>query len=40
MHEVRSKLEKTSTSPESALPKEIIALYEENKKQMEFWLSK
>ena len=40
MHEVRSKLEKTSTSPESVLPKEIIALYEENKKQMEFWLSK
>ena len=40
MHEVRSKLEKTSTPPESILPKEIIDLYQDNKKQMEFWLSK
>ena len=40
MHEVHSKLEKTSSSPESVLPKEILDLYENNKKQMEFWQSK
>ena len=40
MHEVRSKLEKTSNSPESVLPKEIIDLYEHNRKTLEFWNSK
>ena len=40
MHEVHSKLEKTSSSPESVLPKEIIDLYEQNKQSLEFWTSK
>ena len=40
MHEVRSTLEKTSNSPESVLPKEIIDLYEHNRKTLEFWNSK
>ena len=40
MHEVRSKLEKTSSPPETILPEEIINLYKVNKKNIEFWLSK
>jgi hypothetical protein len=40
MHEVHSKLEKTSSFPESVLPKEIIDLYEHNKQSLEFWTSK
>jgi sulfotransferase len=40
MHEVHSKLEKTSSSPESVLPKEILDLYEQNKQSLEFWTSK
>ena len=40
MHEVHSKLEKTSNSPESVLPKEILDLYEQNKQSLEFWTSK
>ena len=37
MHEVRSKVEKTSPSPSSVLPEEILDLYEQNKRQLEFW---
>ena len=37
MHEVHSKLEKISPSPESVLPEEILSLYEENKNNLEFW---
>ena len=40
MHEVHSKLEKTSSSPESVLPKEILDLYKQNKQSLEFWTSK
>jgi len=40
MHEVHSKLEKTSSSPESVLPTEILDLYEQNKQSLEFWNSK
>jgi sulfotransferase len=40
MHEVHSKLEKTSSSPEFVLPEEIIDLYEQNKQSLEFWNSK
>ena len=40
MHEVHSKLEKTSSSPESILPEEILNLYNENKESLEFWSSK
>ena len=40
MHEVHSKLEKTSSSPESILPTEILDLYEQNKQSLEFWNSK
>ena len=40
MHEVHSKLEKTSSSPESVLPKEIFDLYKQNKQSLEFWTSK
>jgi len=40
MHEVHSKLEKTSSSPESVLPKEILDIYEQNKQSLEFWTSK
>ena len=40
MHEVHSKLEKTSNSPESVLPEEILDLYEQNKQSLEFWSSK
>ena len=37
MHEVRSKVKKTSPSPSSVLPEEILDLYEENKHRLEFW---
>jgi len=37
MHEVRSKVEKTSPSPSSVLPEEILDLYEQNKRRLEFW---
>lgn len=37
MHEVRSKLKKTSISPSSVLPEEIIDLYQKNKANLEFW---
>ena len=37
MHEVRSKLKKTSISPSSVLPEEIIDLYQKNKASLEFW---
>ena len=40
MHEVHSKLEKISPSPESVLPEEILSLYEENKNNLEFWKHK
>ena len=37
MHEVHSKLEKTSSDPSSILPSSIIKLYNDNKEQLEFW---
>lgn len=37
MHEVRSKVKKTSPSPASVLPEEIIDLYKENRTRLEFW---
>ena len=37
MHEVHSKLEKTSPDPSEVLPESIIKLYNENKKNLEFW---
>lgn len=37
MHEVRTELGKTSPTPASVLPKEILNLYEENKSRLEFW---
>ena len=37
MHEVHSKLEKTSSNPSSVLPSSIIELYNSNKKNLEFW---
>jgi len=37
MHEVRSKVKKTSPSPASILPEEIIDLYKENRTKLEFW---
>jgi sulfotransferase len=37
MHEVRSKIKKTSPSPESVLPPEIIDIYKQNKNKLEFW---
>jgi sulfotransferase len=37
MHHVRSKVKKTSPSPSSVLPEEIIDLYEQNKRRLEFW---
>jgi len=37
MHEVHSKLEKTSPDPSEVLPESIIELYNENKKNLEFW---
>jgi len=37
MHEVHSKLEKTSSDPSTVLPASIIELYNSNKKNLEFW---
>ena len=37
MHEVHSKLEKTSPDPSEVLPESIIKLYKDNKKTLEFW---
>ena len=37
MHEVHSKLEKTSADPSEVLPESIIKLYNDNKKTLEFW---
>jgi len=37
MHEVHSKLEKTSADPSEVLPESIIKLYNENKETLEFW---
>ena len=37
MHEVHSKLEKTSSDPNKVLPDSIIELYNNNKKTLEFW---
>jgi len=37
MHEVHSKLEKTSPNPSTILPDSIIELYNNNKKTLEFW---
>lgn len=37
MHEVRTEIGKTSPSPASVLPKEILDLYEQNKSKLEFW---
>lgn len=37
MHEVRSKIKKTSPPPESVLPPEIIDIYKQNKNKLEFW---
>ena len=34
---VRSKVKKTSLSPSSVLPEEILNLYQENKRRLEFW---
>jgi len=37
MHQVRSKVKKTSPPPASILPEEILDLYEQNKRRLEFW---
>ena len=37
MHEVHSKLEKTSSDPSEVLPSSIIDLYNNNKENLEFW---
>ena len=37
MHEVHSKLEKTSSDPSEVLPASIIELYNSNKESLEFW---
>ena len=37
MHEVHSKLEKTSSDPDKVLPASIIELYNHNKSNLEFW---
>ena len=37
MHEVHSKLEKTSSDPSEVLPASIIDLYNKNKETLEFW---
>jgi len=37
MHEVHSKLEKTSSDPSKILPASIIKLYNHNKNNLEFW---
>ena len=40
MHEIHSKLEKTSPDPREVLPTSIIELYNGNKETIEFWNSK
>ena len=40
MHEIHSKLEKTSPDPKEVLPTSIIELYNGNKETIEFWNSK
>ena len=37
MHEVHSKLEKTSSDPSEVLPASVIELYNSNKETLEFW---
>ena len=37
MHQVHSKLKKTSSNPDEVLPDSIIELYNSNKKTLEFW---
>ena len=37
MHEVHSKLEKTSSDPSKVIPDSIIELYNSNKETLEFW---
>ena len=37
MHEVHSKLEKTSSNPSEVLPASVIKLYNDNKETLEFW---
>ena len=37
MHQVRSEVKKTSPSAASILPEEILDLYEQNKRRLEFW---
>lgn len=37
MHQVRSEVKKTSPPPASILPEEILDLYEQNKRRLEFW---
>jgi sulfotransferase len=37
MHQVRSEVKKTSSPPASILPEEILDLYEQNKRRLEFW---
>jgi len=37
MHEVRSKVKKTSPPPSSVLPPEIIDLYNQSRQRLEFW---
>ena len=37
MHEVHSKLEKTSSDPSEVLPASVIKLYNDNKETLEFW---
>ena len=37
MHQVHSKLEKTSSDPSEVLPASIIELYNSNKESLEFW---
>ena len=39
MHEVHSKLEKTSLDPSEVLPESVIKLYNDNKENLEFWNS-
>jgi hypothetical protein len=39
MHEVHSKLEKTSPDPSEVLPESVIKLYNDNKENLEFWNS-
>ena len=39
MHEVHSKLEKTSPDPSEVLPESIIELYNANKENLEFWIN-